>query len=62
MFFLIISLTLILIRFANQSARFISVYGDGLTGAQVSWANRQYHSHHTLPLEMVAQIKQSIVI
>jgi hypothetical protein len=34
-FFLIISL--ILIRFANRSARFISAYGEGLTAAQACW-------------------------
>jgi hypothetical protein len=49
-----------MIRYANRSARFISAYGEGLSGAQAGWANRKYHSHRTLPPEMVADIKKSI--
>ncbi|KAG1781310.1 hypothetical protein EV702DRAFT_952436, partial [Suillus placidus] len=32
-------------RYANRSARFISAYSQGLTGAQAAWANRKYHGH-----------------
>ncbi|KAI0070203.1 hypothetical protein K474DRAFT_1609121 [Panus rudis PR-1116 ss-1] len=48
-------------RYANRSARFIHAYGEGLTGAQAAWANRKYHSHRTLPPEMVALVKQSVL-
>jgi hypothetical protein len=47
-------------RYANRSARFISAYGQGLSGAQAVWANRKYHGHHTLPPELVAYIRQSV--
>jgi hypothetical protein len=48
------------ISFANRSACFISAYGEGLSSAQASWANRKYHGHHILPPEMVAEIKKSV--
>jgi hypothetical protein len=48
-------------RYANHSARFIHAYGEGLTGAQAAWANRKYHSHHTLPPDMIRDIKDSIL-
>jgi len=51
---------IILIRFANRSAWFMSAYSEGLTGAQACWANKKYHGHHTLPPEMVAYIKQTV--
>src|SRR5712672_54812 len=50
--------SLTLIRFANQSALFISVYSKGHTTAQVIWANRKCYSHCTLPPEIIAYIKQ----
>jgi hypothetical protein len=40
-------------RYANHSAQFIHAYGEGLTGAQAAWANRKYHSHRTLPPDMI---------
>ncbi|KAF8270302.1 hypothetical protein EI94DRAFT_1571811 [Lactarius quietus] len=48
-------------RYANCSARFIHAYGEGLTGAQAAWANRKYHSHRTLPPDMIREIKDSIL-
>jgi len=54
--------SLTLIRFANQSAQFISVYSKGHTATQVICANRKYHSHCTLLPEMITYIKQSIPI
>ncbi|KAI0309112.1 hypothetical protein OF83DRAFT_1166911 [Amylostereum chailletii] len=48
-------------RYANRSTRFIWGYGEGLTGAQAAWANKKYHGHRTLPPEMVAEVKLSIV-
>lgn len=51
---------LILIRFANRSARYISAYSGGLTPAQASWANKKYRGHRTIPPEMIAYIKQSV--
>ncbi|KIJ28737.1 hypothetical protein M422DRAFT_189388 [Sphaerobolus stellatus SS14] len=44
-----------ILRYANRSARFISAYSQGLTGAQAVWANKKYHGHRTLPPEMVKQ-------
>jgi hypothetical protein len=41
-----------LISYANRAARFISSYGQGLTGPEAAWANRKYHDHRTLPPEM----------
>ena len=31
--------------YANRAARFISAYGQGLSGPEAAWANRKYHSH-----------------
>jgi hypothetical protein len=47
-------------RFANRSARFISAYRQGLSGAQAAWANKKYHGHRTLPPDMVALVKQTV--
>ena len=47
--------------FANRSARFISAYDAGLTGSQAMWANRKYHSHRSLPPDIVAEVKRSII-
>ncbi|TFY77605.1 hypothetical protein EWM64_g6409 [Hericium alpestre] len=47
-------------RYANRSARFISAYGQGLSGPQAAWANRRYHGHRVLPPEMVAEVKKSL--
>lgn len=44
-------------RFANQSGRFMSVYVQGLSGAEAVWANHRYHSHCTLPPNMVQKAK-----
>jgi hypothetical protein len=48
------------IRFANRSARFISAYAQGLDGTEAAWANKRYHSHRTLPPEMVADVKKQM--
>jgi hypothetical protein len=48
-------------RYANRSARFISAYSEGLSGAQAIWANRKYHGHRTLPPDMVLEIKQNVL-
>jgi hypothetical protein len=45
-------------RYANRSARFMSGYHQGLGGEHAMWANKKYHSHRSLPPEMVALIKQ----
>ena len=44
----------------NRSARFISAYAQGLSGAQAVWANKKYHGHHTLPPDFVAAVKESV--
>jgi hypothetical protein len=59
-FFCFLIISLILIRFANQSAQFILAYSEGLTSAQAIWANRTYHGHCMLPPEMVEEIRQSV--
>ncbi|KXN81503.1 hypothetical protein AN958_04514 [Leucoagaricus sp. SymC.cos] len=46
-------------RFANWVARFISAYGQGLSGEQAAWANRKYHGHRTLPPSIVAEIRDA---
>jgi hypothetical protein len=48
--------------YANRSARFISAYHAGLSGSQAVWANRKYHSHRTLPPEIIAEVKRSVVL
>ncbi|KAH8993202.1 hypothetical protein EDB92DRAFT_1796673, partial [Lactarius akahatsu] len=48
-------------RFANHSAWFIHAYGEGLTGAQAVWANKKYHGHHTLPPDMIKEVRASIL-
>ncbi|KAH8979351.1 hypothetical protein EDB92DRAFT_1806569 [Lactarius akahatsu] len=51
----------ILSSFANRSTRFITMYGEGLSGAQAAWANKKYHGHRTLPPEWVFTAKNSTV-
>jgi len=60
-FYLFNSFPDILSRYANRSARFISAYGEGLSGAEAAWANKKYHGHRTLPPDMVAEIKKSVL-
>ena len=48
-------------RYANRSARFIHAYGEGLTDAQAAWANKRYHSHCTLPPDMIREVKNSVL-
>ena len=50
----------LLSRFANRSARFISAYRQGLSGAQAAWANKKYHGHRILPPDMVALVKRTV--
>jgi len=47
-----------LISYANRAARFISAYGQGLTGPEAAWANRKYHGHRTLPPDMALKLKK----
>src|SRR5258707_5663259 len=49
-----------LCRFADRSAHFISAYYQGLSGAQVVWANKKYHSHCVLPPDMTAMVKEMV--
>ena len=37
-------------------------YEEGLTGAQAVWANRKYHGHHTLPSDMIKEVKASVAL
>ena len=48
-------------RFADRSARFISAYHQGLSGAQAIWANQKYHGHRILPPEMVSFVKKTVL-
>jgi hypothetical protein len=48
-------------RYANQAAHFISAYSQGLSGPQAVWANWWYHSHHTLLPDLVAEVQQSVL-
>jgi len=47
-------------RYANCSARFISAYMQGLSGADAAWANKQYHGHRTLPPDMAKAAKNRV--
>ncbi len=47
-------------RSKDRSARFISAYRQGLSGAQAAWANRKYHGHRVLPPDMVVFVKETI--
>ena len=47
-------------RYANRSARFISAYTQGLSGADAAWANKKYHGHHTLPPDMAKAAKNRV--
>ena len=49
-------------KYANCSAWFIHAYGEGLTGAHAAWANKRYHSHCTLPSDMIREVKNSILL
>ncbi|KAF8494505.1 hypothetical protein JB92DRAFT_2996373 [Gautieria morchelliformis] len=46
-------------RYANQSARFISAYSQGLSGSMAAWANQnqRYHGHQALPPWMAEKAK-----
>jgi hypothetical protein len=48
-------------RFADRSARFISAYRQGLSGAQAIWANQKYHGHRVLPPDMVSFVKNTVL-
>ena len=48
-------------RYANRSARYIDAYSKGLTGADVIWANQKYRRHHTLPANILSEIKKAQV-
>ena len=48
---------LITISYTNHAARFISAYGQGLSGPEAAWANRKYHGHQTLPPEVAKKLK-----
>jgi hypothetical protein len=53
-------LIMMFLSYANRAARFISAYRAGLSGSQAAWANRKYHSHRTLPPEIIAEVKRSV--
>ena len=53
-------MTLIFHRYANRAARFVNAYDQGLSGAQAAWANRKYHSHRTLPPDIIKEVKLSL--
>ena len=46
------------LRFANCSAIFISAYAQSLDSAEALWANKKYHRHHSLPPQMVCDVKK----
>lgn len=46
-----------LLSYANRSSRFISAYGQGLTGSESVWATRKYHGHRTLPPNIAAKVQ-----
>ena len=48
--------------YTNQSVHFILAYHIGLTGSQAIWANKKYHSHRTLPPDVIAEVKCSLVL
>jgi len=47
--------------YANQSTCFISAYYTGLSGSQAAWANQKYHSHHSLPPDIISDVKHSVL-
>jgi hypothetical protein len=47
--------------YANRSTRYISAYHARLSGSQAVWVNRKYHSHRTLPPEIIVEVKRSII-
>ncbi|KAJ7588415.1 hypothetical protein C8J56DRAFT_785972, partial [Mycena floridula] len=52
-------LIILLFSYANRSARFISGYHGGLSGAQAAWAARKYRGHRCLPPDILAKVKAS---
>jgi hypothetical protein len=60
LFFFFIPILKPLCRFADRSARFISAYRLGLSGAQAAWANKKYHGHRILPPDMIALVKETV--
>ena len=56
--------TNLIYRYANRSARLISGYDLGLSGAEAAWLrgsikDTSYHGHHTLPPIMLAKVWQA---
>ena len=50
-----------ILRYANRSARFISAYDLGLSGAEAAWVNKRYHGHRTLPPIMLTKVQNAQV-
>ncbi|KAI0277735.1 hypothetical protein BC826DRAFT_1167210 [Russula brevipes] len=47
--------------YTNWLAHFISTYHASLSGSQAMWANKKYHSHCSLPLDIIAEVKCSVL-
>jgi hypothetical protein len=47
-----------LISYVNRAARFISAYGQWLSGPEAAWADRKYHGHRTLPPDMALKLEK----
>ncbi|KAF7297803.1 hypothetical protein MKEN_01404000 [Mycena kentingensis (nom. inval.)] len=51
-----------ILRFANRSARFISAYAGGLTGAHLGYLKNKYRGHRVLPQGTLQEIKEALGI
>ncbi|PVF90974.1 hypothetical protein CPB86DRAFT_878752 [Serendipita vermifera] len=49
-------------RYWIRSLRFMDAYAKGLTGAQAVWANKRYHGHRTLPMDIMETILANNVV
>ena len=49
-----------LCRFADRSTCFIFMYCHSLSSVQAAWANKKYHGHRILPLDMMALVKEMV--
>ncbi|TDL24669.1 hypothetical protein BD410DRAFT_719190, partial [Rickenella mellea] len=46
-------------RYVNRSARFMNAYAKELTGSQVVWATKRYHSHHAFLNMIMVELEKA---
>ncbi len=47
-----------MLRFANQSLRYMDGYRHGLDGCEAAWAVKKYHGHRQIPADATREMIQ----